>query len=140
MKKKFAMLLALIIALTFSTYGQDTMASDSAMQEVMTLHDEVMTLMPSTVRLIGQLESVLDSSSDKVAVQNAIDGLKDANGAMSDWMQGFGTRFTAEEMYKGAGLSTEKKQWLAEEKNKVLELNQLIEQSIAQANAVLGNK
>ena len=138
--KKLAMFLALSCALTFSTYSQDTTASNSAMQEVMTLHDEVMTLMPSTVSLIGQLESILDSSSDKAAVQNAIDGLKNANKAMSDWMQGFGTRFTAEEMYKGVPLTTEKQQWLAEEKNKVIELNQLIEQSIAQANAVLGNK
>ena len=134
------MFLALSCALSFNTYSQDNTASNPSMQEVITLHDEVMTMMPTTVKLIGQLESMLDSSSNKSAVQKAIDELKNANKAMSDWMQGFGTRFTAEEMYKNAPLTSEKKQWLAEEKNKVIELNQIIEQSITQANAVLGNK
>ena len=140
MIKRIATFLALSVALTFSTYSQDSSASNSAMEEVMTLHDEVMTLMPSTVRIIGQLESILDSSTDKAAVENAINGLKDANKAMSDWMQGFGTKFTAEEMYKGAPLTAMKQEWLVEEKSKVIELNQLIEQSIARANAVLGNQ
>ena len=140
MKKYIALFFALFCLATFNSYGQETSGSSSLMDEVMTKHDEVMTLMPSTVRLIGQLESILETSSDKAAVENAIDGLKNANKAMSDWMQGFGNRFSAEEMYKGAPLTSEKKQWLAEEKNKVIELNQLIDQSIAQANAVLGNK
>ena len=140
MIKKLAIFLALSCALSFSTYSQDDTASNPSMQEVITLHDEVMTMMPTTVKLIGQLESMLDSSSNKSAVQKAIDELKNANKAMSDWMQGFGTRFTAEEMYKNSPLTSEKKQWLAEEKNKVIELNQIIEQSITQANAVLGNK
>lgn len=37
---------------------------------------------------------------------------------MMNWMQGFGERFTADEMMKGKVLSEEKKIWLHEEEKK----------------------
>ena len=103
----------------------------------MTAHDEVMAKMPHLVKLINALQPKADSTKTGQKHQDAIDGLKSSNKSMMTWMQGFGNRFTADEMLKGKALSEEKQQWLAEEKKKVEALDKKITSSIKKAEKLL---
>ena len=110
------------------------------MENVMTIHDEVMNKMGDIVSLVGKLQSsTIDSSSVGKAKLVAIEDLRTSNKAMADWMQGFGERFTADEMMKGKKLSVQKQQWLAEEEIKVVQLRDQVNNSIATAQKLLEN-
>jgi len=103
----------------------------------MTAHDEVMAKMPNLVKLVGKLKPKVDSTTIGQKYQAAIDGLKAGNTSMMNWMQGFGERFTADEMMKGKALSAEKKVWLEEEELKIEELRKEIDSSIEEAEKLL---
>lgn len=107
------------------------------MQQVMTAHDEVMTKMPKLVKLINALQPKVDTTQSGQKHQHAIDSLKSSNSSMMKWMQGFGKRFTADEMLKGKALSDEKKEWLAEENKKIEALRKEINASILKAELLL---
>ena len=119
--------------LFFSSYGQEL----TPMQQVITAHDEVMAKMPNLVKLINALNPKVDSTKTGQKYQAAIDDLKTSNKSMMTWMQGFGSRFTADEMLKEKALSEEKQQWLAEEKKKIETLRKEITTSIKKANKLL---
>ncbi|MEO1010437.1 MAG: hypothetical protein AAFX53_03975 [Bacteroidota bacterium] len=106
------------------------------MEEVMALHDEVMEKMPQTAKLIGKLQTK-NQAGPQSNYTDAIESLRAANKSMVDWMQGFGQRFTADEMMKGKKLSELKQKWLLEEEVKVHALREEIYGSIANAEAVL---
>ena len=117
----------------FSGYGQEP----TPMQQVITAHDEVMAKMPNLVKLINALHPKVDSTKSGQKYQAAIDDLKTSNKSMMTWMQGFGSRFTADEMLKEKALSKEKQQWLVEEKKKIETLRKEITTSIKNANKLL---
>ncbi|NAS10754.1 hypothetical protein [Poritiphilus flavus] len=140
MKKKFILSLLIACGIFYVGMAQEAASNTANMKEVMGLHDEVMEEMPKLVRLIGQLETKAQNSSDSQKYLDAIDDLKKANTSMMSWMEGFGKRFTADEMYKNRGLTAQKQQWLVEEKKKVIELREEIYGSLKQANSVLEEK
>ncbi|CAN0593892.1 unnamed protein product [Ectocarpus sp. 12 AP-2014] len=59
---------------------------------------------------------------------------------MMDWMQGFGDRFDADEILNGKDLTDEKKKWLLEEEEKVKQVKENINSSIANAEKILSKK
>ena len=113
--------------------------SPSQMEQVMAIHDEVMPKMGQLGKLVGQLKPMADSLGTDSPQAKAMRDLQDANKSMMDWMQGFGDRFEPEEIMDGKELSDEKKQWLNEEEEKVKEVKEKINSSIANAEALLGN-
>ena len=135
--KRFVISLLLILLFSTLSFGQEVTATSSQMQKVIKLHDEMMAKMPQFVPLIGQLESKMDGSEKDELYKITIADLKESNKAMADWMQGFGEKFTADEMYKGATLTDEKKQLLSEEETKVIALGEKIDTSLSNAKVVI---
>ena len=136
MMRKLLVVGSLLLCLVIPVQAQEV----SKMENVMTIHDEVMNKMGDVVSLVGKLQrSTIDSSSVGKAKLAAIEDLKTSNKAMVDWMQGFGVRFTADEMMKGKKLSVQKQQWLAEEEIKVVQLRDQVDNSIATAQKLLEN-
>lgn len=133
MKKIIHFIFICLFLVTFSSYGQES----TPMQQVMTAHDEVMTKMPKLVKLINALQPKVDTTQSGQKHQHAINSLKSSNSSMMKWMQGFGKRFTADEMLKGKALSDEKKEWLAEENKKIEALRKEINASILKAELLL---
>ncbi len=107
------------------------------MQQVLASHEAVMEKMPELVILVGKLQSKADTTHAKEKYQTYIDSLKSANQAMMSWMQGFGERFTTDEMMKGKTLSEEKKVWLLEEEQKIETVRKKVDRSIDHAKKVL---
>lgn len=133
MKNLRFLLFTATFLISLLSYAQES----TQMQHVMSSHDEAMAKMPDLVRLIGKLQPQVDSTKTGQKYQTAIDGLKSSNTSMMTWMQGFGERFTADEMLKGKSLTEEKQQWLLEEKKKVNALRKEITTSIKKANKLL---
>ncbi len=133
MKKTIPFIFILIFLATFSSYAQVS----TPMQKVITAHDEVMAKMPNLVKLINTLHPKADSTKTGQKYQLAIADLKASNSSMMTWMQGFGERFTADEMLKGKALSDEKKIWIAEEKKKIEVLRKEVNSSIKKAEKLL---
>lgn len=118
---------------SFSSYAQES----TPMQQVITAHDEIMAKMPNLVKLINALQPKADSTQSGQKYQLAIADLKASNSSMMTWMQGFGERFTADEMLKGKELSDEKKIWIAEENKKIEVLRKEVNSSIKKAEKLL---
>ena len=133
-------IIALILALNFLLLGckdQDKTAGLSQMEEVMSIHDEVMPKMSTLAKLVGELKSKADSTEQGLKYATAMEDLQDSHKAMMDWMQGFGSRFTSDEILNGALLSEEKQEWLDEEEKKVIALKKQILESIEEAQGLL---
>lgn len=135
MKKFHSLLVFATLCICFFGFSQES----SKMKQVVTSHDEVMEKMPDLVILVGKLQSKANTSQDKERYQKYIDNLKSANQSMMSWMQGFGERFTADEMMKGKTLSEEKMIWLLEEEKKIEAVREKVNSSIEQAKKVLQN-
>jgi len=133
MKKVLLLFCVNFFLLSFSSFGQET----TAIQQVITAHDEVMAKMPNLVQLINKLQPKVDSTKTGQKYQSAIDDLKASNSSMMTWMRGFGNRFTADEMLKGKKLSEEKQLWVAEEKKKIQVVCEKIDSSIRKAKELL---
>ena len=133
-----SILLILFIAFSFQAQAQENLKELSQMQKVMKVHDEIMEKdMGTTVKLIGKLETLTKSSSSAADYNAAISDLKNANKTMVDWMQGFGQRFSYDEMYKGKTLTAQKKEFLNEEEVKLMAMKKQIETSIKKAQSLL---
>ncbi len=106
----------------------------------MAIHDEVMPKMGTLGKLVGQLKPMADSLGVESVEFKAMKDLQEANRSMMDWMQGFGDRFDADEILNGKDLSDEKKKWLLEEEEKVKQVKENINSSIANAEKILSKK
>lgn len=106
----------------------------------MAIHDEVMPKMGTLGKLVGQLKPMADSLGVESVEFKAMKDLQEANRSMMDWMQGFGDRFDADEILNGKDLSDEKKKWLLEEEEKVKQVKENINSSIANAERILSEK
>ena len=68
------------------------------MTEVIAVHDEVMTEMGTLTKLVGELNSKVDSTETGMKYGNAKKDLQNAHKAMMDWMKGFGDNFDSDEI------------------------------------------
>jgi len=83
------------------------------------------------------LFSLLSYAQDPSQMEKVMTAHDEVMTSMMNWMQGFGERFTADEMMKGKALSAEKKVWLEEEELKIEELRKEIDSSIEEAEKLL---
>jgi len=134
------MLLVTIALIIFTTSCKEEKESNQ-MKQVMAVHDEVMPKMGQLGKLVGELKG-MENDSTEIGKQymEARTDLQDANKAMMDWMQGFGSRFTPDEIMNGAELSEQKQQWLDEEEEKVGAVRDHINSSIEKAQNLLGKE
>ncbi len=107
------------------------------MKSVMAIHDEVMPEISKMGKLVGELSSKEDSTEVGLKYKEARKELQAAHKSMMDWMQNFGSRFTADEILNGKELSKEKQIWLNEEEEKVKDLRDQINGSIQNAEELL---
>ncbi|MFS4454648.1 hypothetical protein [Maribacter sp. 2304DJ31-5] len=137
-KNYFSLLLVLI---SFGSCKEEKKADvPTQMEQVMAIHDEVMPKMGTLGKLAGKLKPMADSLGPESPQAKALNNLQEANKVMMDWMQGFGNRFDSEEILEGKTLSEEKQKWLDEEEEKVKEVKNKINSSIAKAKSLLGKK
>ena len=132
--------IAIFISFTSCKESKKTETETSKMSEVMAIHDEVMPKMGTLGKLVGQLKPMADSLGVESVEFKAMKDLQEANRSMMDWMQGFGDRFDADEILNGNDLSDEKKKWLLEEEEKVKQVKENINSSIANAEKILSKK
>jgi hypothetical protein len=136
--KKITLFLVLSCLLSvFSCKEEKKDEGPSQMDKVMAVHDEVMPKMGELGKLVGKLKPMADSLGMDSPQGKAMRDLQDANKSMMDWMQGIGKRFDADEIMKGKALTEEKQKWLDEEEEKVNEVKEKINSSIANAEALL---
>ncbi|PHN95256.1 hypothetical protein CSC80_07975 [Maribacter sp. 6B07] len=132
--------IAIFISFTSCKESKKTETETSKMSEVMAIHDEVMPKMGTLGKLVGQLKPMADSLGVESVEFKAMKDLQEANRSMMDWMQGFGDRFDADEILNGKDLTDEKKKWLFEEEEKVKQVKDNINSSIANAEKILSKK
>jgi len=68
------------------------------MERILAIHDEVMPEMGTISGLISQIEPMYAADSSKVSFAKATQELKQANGAMMQWMMDFSEDFTTDEI------------------------------------------
>lgn len=136
--KKFSLLvLILTIGLVSCKKGEKKSEVPTQMEEVMTVHDNLMSKMSTMSNLMAELQVHADSTELGVQSQNAIKDLEAAHKAMMDWMKDFGAKFDADEILKGKPLNDEKIKLLDQEQKEVQDLQQQIESSIAKAEELM---
>ncbi len=133
MKKIQTIIMLLTLAICTSCKKDNTVDTASKMEKVISTHDALMTKMS----VIGTLISKLNKSSDSIKNQTAVNELKASHEAMMTWMQGFGERFSYDDITNAQTLSIEKQQWLQEEEEKVNALKRKMEQSIKKAKQII---
>ena len=138
MKKYFFSIIA-IIGLLFTSCKEEKKAPEkrTQMQEVMAVHDEVMPKMSTIGTLISTLKPKIDTTATGMQYEAAVKDLQNANTAMMDWMHGFGNSFDSDEILDGKKLTPEKQALLDIEEEKVNEVANLMNTSIANAEALL---
>lgn len=137
MKKTLVLLLA-FSAVAFSCKNDTKETKElTRMERVIAVHDEVMPKMGTIGKLISQLEPKVDSTEMGMQYKAAKDDLEEAHTYMMDWMKGFGERFDGDEILEGKALSKEKEALLIEEEKKVNTMKDMINNSIANAQALL---
>lgn len=136
--KKFSLLvLVLTIGLTSCKNGEQKSEGPTQMQEVMTVHDNLMPKMSEIANLMGQLDTKIDSTEATVKYQKAKKDLESAHKAMMEWMKDFGTKFDSDEILKGKELNEDKQNLLTQEQQEVKDLQAQIENSISNAKNLL---
>jgi hypothetical protein len=119
---------------------EQTSAEDQInMKMVMEVHDQAMPQMGALAQLTARIKTQRDLDTTDLALTQSMKDLQEAHTLMMDWMKGFGAQFTAEEIMKGASLSPEKQALLNQEYDKVLQVQQAMQQSMARARAILGD-
>ncbi len=112
-------------------------AGETRMETVIAIHDEVMPEMKTIGQLVGLLKPLADSTEAGKPYQAAMEDLQASYKSMMDWMQGFGDRFTYEEIMEGKPLTSQKKEWLEEEEIKVKAMRDEVMGSIERARELL---
>lgn len=138
MKKYIA--IAILLSMTIvGACKEESKVDPSAtmMKEVLAVHDEVMPKMSKISKLVATLKPKVDSTERGMAYERAMKDLQESNMEMMDWMQNFGNRFEPDEIMNGKELTSEKKRWLKEEKQKIEALKQNVEVNISEAEELL---
>lgn len=138
--KKYALLALVFLTVNLSCKNeQKETKEETRMERVIAVHDEVMPKMGTIGKLISALEPRVDSTSVGTQYKIAKKDLEEAYTYMMDWMKGFGDRFDSDEILEGKALTEQKEAWLIEEENKVNIMKDMINNSIANARALLNN-
>ncbi len=140
MKKLLLMLLTLSFMINFSCKEDKqkvAVTTENQMEKVIAIHDEVMPKMGKVGRLVGQLRKKIDADQGSMIEKNVMEDLQEANAAMMEWMQNFGTTFDSDEIMNGKALSDEKQLLLDQEEQKIIEVKEKIETSISKAEEIL---
>ncbi len=82
------------------------------MSRILAIHDEVMPEMGTISGLIGQLEPKFLADSTLVNYGAAVEDLKQANGAMMQWMMDFSEEFTTDEIMGKTQIDEQKQELL----------------------------
>ncbi|WP_411029053.1 hypothetical protein [Spongiimicrobium sp. 3-5] len=135
MRKNIVLLLVTTIILSVSCKDDGEKASQ--MQQVMAIHDEVMPKMGTLGKLVAELKGKKDTTATGLKYAEAMSDLQQSHTSMMAWMQGFGTRFSSDEIMNGKALTEEKQKWLDEEEVKVKALRDQINTSISKAEKLL---
>lgn len=139
--KNYVYLTILLLTLSFSCKEKEKeVEGSSQMEQVMAIHDEVMPKMSTLGKLVGELNTKIDTTEMGLKYEAAMKDLQAAHNSMMDWMKGFGDRFDSDEILNGKALSDEKQKWLDLEEVKVKDLKEQINSSIANAEALLGKE
>lgn len=139
--KNYVYLIILLLTLSFSCKEKEKeVEGPSQMEQVMAIHDEVMPKMSTLGKLVGELNTKIDTTETGLKYEAAMKDLQAAHNSMMDWMKGFGDRFDSDEILNGKALSDEKQKWLDLEEVKVKDLKEQINSSIANAEALLGKE
>jgi hypothetical protein len=130
--------LTVVITLSLSCKKEQKRAEEiTRMERVIAVHDEMMPKMGALGKLISAMEIKIDSASTENEYKNAKEDLEAAYSYMMEWMKGFGERFESDEILEGKALSKQKETWLIEEEAKVNTMKDMIQSSIANAEALL---
>ena len=136
----YAVLGLFSLLISCQTKTEQTSAEDQInMKMVMEVHDQAMPQMGALAQLTARIKTQRDLDTTDLVLTQSMKDLQDAHTLMMDWMKGFGAQFTAEEIMKGAPLSPEKQALLNQEYDKVLQVQQAMQQSMARARAILGD-
>jgi hypothetical protein len=82
------------------------------MSRILAIHDEVMPEMGTISGLIGQLEPKFLADSTLVNYGTSVEELKQANGAMMQWMMDFSEEFTTDEIMGKTNIDAQKQELL----------------------------
>ena len=108
------------------------------MSKVMAIHDEVMPKMGKIGQLVGQLKPMADTTAQGKQYEKAMKDLQTANESMMKWMRDFGDQFDSDEIMNGKELTEQKKLMLNVEEENIKAVKKLIESSIQNAEALIG--
>ena len=134
---KLVLPLCILILLVSCKESKKTEEDLTQMEQVMTIHDEVMPKMRKLARLVAEIKPKVDSTAAGKDYKVAMTDLQEANKSMMNWMMVFGERFNSDEILEGKELSPQKQKWLDEEEIKVIALKKQINSSIEKAEVLL---
>lgn len=137
MKGRFILWLSLVLIISCKQEKKAT-EGPTQMEQVMAIHDEVMPKMGTLAKYTAELKAKVDTNEMGRQYEVAMKDLQNANTSMMDWMMGFGDRFDSDEILNGKELTAQKLEWLNEEEEKVKQVKEQINSSIAKAESLLG--
>lgn len=135
--KKLFVALSVFALLTSCKNTPKQAEGPTKMEQVMGIHDEIMPKMGTIARLVGTLNDEIELHGSTPEKEKAVKDLQNAHKFMMDWMKEFGGHFSADEILKGAPLTSEKQETLLEQEVKVNQLKSDILGSIERAEALL---
>lgn len=141
MKTIIASISILFLLISCTKTSEKEKEFDALMQEVITIHDDVMPKMGTINELVTKLEAKKDTTTSGQAYGEAQVELKEAHDLMMEWMADFSDKFphgeevTSDDME----LFESKFKQLQEEKVEVVMMQDQVNTSISNAQALLKN-
>ena len=139
MKSTISLAAFFLVLISFSC-KQENRDGTEKMTQVIAEHDVLMAEMGTLTKLVGELNSKVDSTEPGMKYDSAKKDLQNAHKAMMDWMKGFGDSFDSDEILNGKALSADKQKLLDQEMDKINEVKKLMKSSIENAEDLLGSE
>jgi hypothetical protein len=139
MKSTISLAAFFLVLISFSC-KQENRDGTEKMTQVIAEHDVLMAEMGTLTKLVGELNSKVDSTETGMKYDSAKKDLQNAHKAMMDWMKGFGDSFDSDEILNGKALSADKQKLLDQEMDKINEVKKLMKSSIENAEDLLGSE
>ncbi len=139
MKSTISLAAFFLVFISFSC-KQENRDGTEKMTQVIAEHDVLMAEMGTLTKLVGELNSKVDSTETGMKYDSAKKDLQNAHKAMMDWMKGFGDSFDSDEILNGKALSADKQKLLDQEMDKINEVKKLMKSSIENAEDLLGSE
>jgi hypothetical protein len=100
MKSTISLAAFFLVLISFSC-KQENRDGTEKMTQVIAEHDVLMAEMGTLTKLVGELNSKVDSTETGMKYDSAKKDLQNAHKAMMDWMKGFGDSFDSDEILNG---------------------------------------